>query len=699
MKFLSIKYHNYRCFRDLKIDFETTKDKNISLVVAPNGGGKTEMLFSFWWVLYGFDFKKLKGKENTAYSLNSALYHKLQNSKEFLEYTCSIELRFEYDGREYQVTRSEKYSKTNSGISILPSVMLSFVDETTGADSLPIENAEDVDKILTRIIPPKILSGIIFDGERMKQLSSIDEDSKNAVEGVIKHITNEELFEMCKTELNELKDSISKELRKISKDGKNQSLNSIETQLANYEVQKTICEAQISGKKDSLEGISAELDGISRQLEQHRDSKVYEQQRKQLRLELEEKKDALQNAAENFNDDLWYGYMLIGEDLVNQVKALLQQENIPLDLTAEAVKSILSGERCICGRELCEHERAVLTELISKLPPVNINSTIMEMTRHAEIDLHETQSKILRSFKEVRDLEKSIGKKKEDIDHISTLITGGASEAITRLEKRNVELEAEKRKIKDEIDKQTTTLEGFKRLIAQLLERRNALANADESSRHLTKKDSYVRKCLKALEAIDEYNKRVSLQDINSRINSAYALLSEDYEKGKRLYIIQYDKEDKYGMVSYLQSQYDDLYDKYLNDGTITTYKSINLNEEEIKEKIILKIRESNSTGQSKINTLSFAKAILDYSSEVRDDDSTELSKSYPFLIDSPFTELDGGNLEMSSRNIHSFAEQIILMISVKSLAGVQDNIMPYVYSRYRLEKKEGESNSTLQEV
>ena len=697
MKFLSIKYKNYRCFRDLYLDFRTTNDKNISLIIAPNGGGKTEMLFSFWWTLYGFDFKKLKGKESTAYSLNSALYHELQNSDEPLEYSCCIELKFEAEEREYTVCRTEKYSKTTTGISILPSVSVSYVEDN-GADSLPIENADDVDKVLTRIIPPKILSGIIFDGERMKQLSSIDEDSKNAVEGVIKHITNEELFEMCKTELNELKDGISKELRKMSKDGKNQTLNSIETQLANVDSQKTICEAQLAAKQDSLESYNVDLDDISRQLEQHRDSKVYEQQRKQLRIELEEKKDSLANAADNFNDDLWYGYMLIGEDLVADVKNLLEQDNIPLDLTAEAVKNILQGDHCICGHELGDKERALLTELISKLPPVNINSTIMEMARHAEIDLPETKSKILRSFREVRDLEKAISKKKEDIDHISTLITDGASEMIHSLERKRIELETEKNKIKGEIDKQKTTLDEYEKLLAQLIERRNNAAEAEESSKYLSRKDTFVRKCLKALVSIDEFNKLVSLQDINSRINCAYALLSEDYDRGKRLYVIQYDKEDKYGMVSYLQSQYDELYDRYLNDKTIASYKSIGLSDDEIKEKVILKIRESNSTGQSKINTLSFAKAILDYSSEVRDDDSTELSKSYPFLIDSPFTELSGGNLEMSSRNIHSFSKQIILMISEESLSGVEGNILPYVCNSYRLAKNDGESNSSLQE-
>lgn len=695
MKFLKIKYYNYRCFRDLELTFEPDGSKNIAMIVAPNGGGKTEMLFSFWWALYGFDFKKLKGKENTAYSLNSALYHNLQNSEEQREEVCGIDLVFESDGTEYTVERREKYTRTNQGISITPSVVLSYVYENK-EDSLPIEKAEEVEKILTRIIPPKILSGIIFDGERMKQLSSIDEDSKNAVEGVIKHITNEELFEMCKTELDELKDSISKELRKISKDNKNQNLNSIVNQIATTDSQKSICETQLSGKEDTLNGIMSELDDISVQLERHRDSKAYEQQRKQLIKDREEKKDQLANAVENFNDDLWYGYMLIGGKLVAEVREFLQQEDLPWGLTAEAVRNILGKTHCICGNELCEHERELLTDLVSKLPPENINSTILEMARHADIDATEKQKQILRSFQDVKSLEKGIAQKKEDIDHISTLITDGATEKITKLEKRRGELESEKTKVKGEIESLRARIDQYKKLTADLITRRNVAAQADESTSYLTKKDEYVRKCLKALAAIDEYNKKISLKDINSRINSAYALLSEDYQRGKRLYIIQFDKEDKYGMVSYLQSQYDDLYERYSADNTIASYKTLGLSDDEITEKIILKIRESNSTGQSKINSLAFAKAILDYSSEVRDEESTELSKSYPFLIDSPFTELSDGNLEMSARNIHNFSEQIILMISGESLSGVEDKLQPYISKSFTLVKNDGESNSSL---
>ena len=88
----------------------------------------------------------------------------------------------------------------------------------------------------------------------------------------------------------------------------------------------------------------------------------------------------------------------------------------------------------------------------------------------------------------------------------------------------------------------------------------------------------------------------------------------------------------------------------------------------------------------------------MDYSNEVRDEDSIEITKNYPFMIDSPFTELSGDNLSLSSKELHNFAKQIILMISDKSYETVKDKIEKYVGSVARLKKNDGESRSTLEE-
>ena len=96
---------------------------------------------------------------------------------------------------------------------------------------------------------------------------------------------------------------------------------------------------------------------------------------------------------------------------------------------------------------------------------------------------------------------------------------------------------------------------------------------------------------------------------------------------------------------------------------------------------------EGKSTGQSKTNSLAFAKAILDYSNEDRSNDELKVSHDYPFLIDSPFTELSGGNLDKIAKNIHSFANQIILMADDESYGGVAQHVSPYVCSSTYLYK------------
>lgn len=697
MKLCSIKYSNYRCFRDLSIDFKTNGSKNITLVAAPNGGGKTEMLFSFWWALYGFDFKKLKGKESTAYALNSALYHELNNTDQEKTETCFVELSFEAEGVEYTIKRSEEYSKRQKqGISVTQSVVLSYIKEN-GEDALPIEDADEVKLFLNKIIPQKILSGIIFDGERMKQLSSIDEDSKNAVEGVIKHITNEELFEMCTTELEELHRSINKEIRKVCKDTNNTNLGNIQTQISLFEEKLKNTKENLESNKIYLADISAKLDDIYRELEQHRDSQKYEQQRKQLRADKADLETELEKNIEEFFGDLWYGYSLITQKLINCVKEIIQQEDLPLGLTAEAVEELLKKSECICGNCLGDKERELLNALVAKLPPRNIDSTILEMARHAELDAEDMRVKLSRSHNGIKKVEKDIGKKKDEIDKISGLITDGATEVIRELERsrKNLETERVNKKLAEERYERDKT--QYENTLASLRVQSERAGRINKDTLYLTQKDKFTDKCLKAILAIDEYNKRTSLKHINGKINEAYSSLSEDYESlGKRLYVIQFDKADKFGMVSYLQSQYDATYARWQADGTLASYLHQQKDEDEIKELIIMKIRESNSTGQSKINTLAFAKAILDYSSEVRESDTTQLSKSYPFLIDSPFTELSGGNLTKSAENIHAFSEQLILMISEDSLSGVRQYIEPYVACSYELQKNDGESNSSL---
>lgn len=695
MKILSIQYNNYRCFREMRLSFDTNREKNIALIVAPNGGGKTEMLFSFWWVLYGFDFASLKGKESTPYSLNSGLYHELAISKVERSETCWVELKFDHEGVVYTIRRAEKFTKARNGITSSQTVEMSYV-EPNGEDSIPLTDPEAVDRRLSQIIPKKILSGIIFDGERMKQLSSEDDNSKNAVEGVIRHITNEELFELCKGQLSNITLDINNELRRLGRESGGVDLEVLTNRIQKEEEAKGTEELSRTAKKQSQEENDRILHEISLELSRHHDSKVYEERRKALKKDLDESRPRLESDIDIFYKDLLNGYQLITGKLLSDVEEDVLHDKTPLGLTVEAVDSILEMPNCICGHPLTEREKENLRSLRTKLPPVNINSTVRQMLHYARESVETTKTTLGRSYKEVKEEEGQINKLIQEIAEISTLITAGASDAIKDLEKRNNDAVILKAKLEREIAQHDKNIEEYGKRIEKLVEQRKAASKSKGASEKLTRKDEYIRKCLAALDAIDEFNKKNSLRLINERINDCYKQLSQDYIDGKRLYIVQFDKKEMYRMVTYSQKRYDDFLQKYTEDGTVATWHHLNKTDEEIKESIILNIKDSNSTGQGKINTLAFAKAILEYSREERSADSTEISRSYPFLIDSPFTELSDGNLQQSSATIHTFADQIILLISNESLSGVQDNLDPYVAQSYEIIGNAGENNSTL---
>ncbi len=697
MTIKSIRYDNYRCFKNISLNFDTKPGKNIFMVIAPNGGGKTEMLFSFQWVLYGFDFSKLNAKESTPYSLNSTLYQNLQEGLAGDSRSCSVELTFEANGKTYNVKRTETFKRKYKSNDIWSeqSVELSYTNEA-GVKSLAEKDPDVVREHLSRIIPPNILQGIIFDGERMKRLSQVTDESKEAVEGVIKQITNEDLFERCRTEFKSLLKENSKAIKLIGKKSGMSSIeeteSKIQSDLDDIE-NKTRTLNVFKYEKDSLvirlEEIHSELAGIE-------ESRRYEDERTRLRKELDDKENELNQYFEYLFEDLDDGYLLISDQLFDDVDSLLNDYDIPAGLTVSAVRNILLREKCICGHPFTQESRDLLEDLIKKLPPDNINSAIGEMVRNARLEQKSLKTNLGRTYKEIHNREKSINEIKEKISNISALITEGASDTIRALEKENQEKTKRLGIVESSIDRLESEIEDLKKEIVVLKKERDAGSKMVGTMKALLAREDFMNKCLTALDAIDEYNKMISLQDINTRINDAYKLLSEDYVNGRRLYIVQFNKKTKYRMASYMEDKYNQVFLRMSADNGLAAYQAAGMTLPEIQEDAILKVLESNSTGQAKINTLAFAKAILDYSRAERSEDSTEISRSYPFLIDSPFTELSDGNLHQSADSIHQFAEQVILMISKESLDSVKEQLQPYIGAVVELQKSVNDSFSTI---
>lgn len=689
MKINYIKYHNYRCFKDVTIKFDTTSDRNISLVMGVNGSGKTEMLFSFQWVLYGFNFKSMREKEETPYSLNSSLYHELEVNPHANSMDCWVELSFTDKERTYFMKRTERFMRLNDKIpEPIVKVELSY-SQPNGERTVPETNKDVVEELLSRIIPKSILEGITFDGERMKKLNMVGDQSIETIKNVISLVTNEKLFTLCSGEIKDVKGSIRKEKLRIHRQTGNASAEELEDEIKELEEKIENNDIALHGIGINLDKIAKELGNISDQLTELAEAGELERKRKGLEKDLVNAKKRFDQSVERFYNKLSDGYALVTSQLVGDVKESIENIDIPAGLTVEAVRSILKRPKCICGCDMNDDMIKHLNDMLSTLPPDNISSTLLYMANQFEGEEKRTKKDLYDYYKTMKENEDEVAEIKKQLSEISQSLITNVSDKIQKLEnRREKQIEIRGRLIQDQERCEREKTKDEKRLKEAKIEL-NAASGNQEQLNKLTAQLEVLDLFKTAIDRIGERNSELSLLSINEYLSKAYSLLSED--TGRRIYLCQHGNNDKYRLVTYVKSKYDEMRVNWLNSGQLKTLQDDGLSDSEIHEKLVLKVLEGKSTGQSKVNSLAFAKAILDYSNEDRSDDNLKSSHDYPFLIDSPFTELSGKNLDNVAKYIHTFANQIILMADNKSYNGVSSFVEPAVFSKAKLLKNEKE--------
>ena len=151
-------------------------------------------------------------------------------------------------------------------------------------------------------------------------------------------------------------------------------------------------------------------------------------------------------------------------------------------------------------------------------------------------------------------------------------------------------------------------------------------------------------------------------------------------------------------MVVYMEDEYNQLLQKWKDSDVYWDKQKQGFDDENIREQVILHCVDPNSTGQSKINTLAFVKAILSYCNSEKEGNDFNQTKSYPLIIDSPFVDISSENLKRSSNELHSFSKQVILMIDEDKYESLHSAFDPFTAKKYRFIKSDKQNYSTIKE-
>ncbi|MDE1549617.1 AAA family ATPase [Jeotgalibaca caeni] len=183
MKIKSIKLRNFRQFMNIDIDFSTEKKKNVSVIIAENSTGKTTLMQSIKWCLYGDEETDLDNKNQL---LNQYVQQTSNQEKEPL----SVEVTIEEEKVDYTIKRVREVIRKNNRTSeeILSLEYKDSSGETKIIKSHVNGTSNELNKInrmINQILTREMSRYFLFDGERINNLGTNNAKSRKDIREAI----------------------------------------------------------------------------------------------------------------------------------------------------------------------------------------------------------------------------------------------------------------------------------------------------------------------------------------------------------------------------------------------------------------------------------------------------------------------------------------------------------------------------------
>ena len=415
MKLKRIVLTDFRCFYDEQvIDFSFDKDKNVTLIHAENGVGKTTLLNALIWCFYGDTTARFEMKEDI-------VNHQARKEG---RYVAAIEVEFEHEGQDYTANRAFDARNPHSDSQLK-------VSELTFGDAIP--KTIDAPSLFINSVLPKDMAGhFLFDGEHAERISG--EANKQEIHRAIKDILGASIVSQSIYDLTKVLDKQRKNAAGATKDKKVDEL-----QLKIDEIQ------------ERLDRLAQKIDNASMALEKNRkdqtdlkrklgnvaaikEIKAHEASLVNLISGQKREIDSFKSTKQSWlssNGKLLFvkGIKKLFDEI--QEEKTSDENRYPVD--RNLVKDLLDKGTCICGCDLkagSDHEK-LLRSLLDKTKSIEFEKKVTRVKQRMNA-LIEASTKINTSF--FSDNGKKIETKIEEISKNE----GSLNEVRERLQNSNV---------------------------------------------------------------------------------------------------------------------------------------------------------------------------------------------------------------------------------------------------------------------
>jgi DNA sulfur modification protein DndD len=327
-----ITLKDFRCFYGEHIlRLSTDEEKNVTLIHAENGVGKTTLLNAMLWCFYGTTTAKFERK------------HDLVNHDAAAAGRSSafVEVLFEHNNSRY---RARRYAGSGTHGERVFTIM-----RLDDGHSRQIDNP---DSFISTVIPKTMIGHFLFDGEHAEVF--LGEENRGSIRRAVQDILG---CNLINTAIADLDDSLSYYRKQMPKTKASASITTLSQAIESIE-------NQIAAAKTAIENLKLDADAVNQQIADIDDKLRNSAAAKELQRRREGVERQLAGArkrAKDGQDEVlkWlgdHGRFLVSNKITDQTYDHLQaQENkggIPSPYNEEFVRDLLELEKCICGADL-----------------------------------------------------------------------------------------------------------------------------------------------------------------------------------------------------------------------------------------------------------------------------------------------------------------------------------------------------------
>jgi DNA sulfur modification protein DndD len=631
---------NFRQFRGRQeIVFADNRSRNVTLVHAENGFGKTTLLNAFRWALHGDDgltddFEKPEEIINDV---------EARSGRDPNEVAAAVELTFKHDLERITITRKLTLAQQRADHH-KPLLTVEVM-----RDGQTFNNVAGPAQKIRTIVPEGIAEFLFFNGENIDHLA-MEENSAKVAEAIRVMLG----LELLKTTINDLKHpnvrgKFVKELRDHTSEEKQALLD--EQQAGDADLAK-IGERRAQVGKE-IESCDREVQLIEHKLEANREAAELQLRRGRLQTderELQAKRtETTRRLSRLIAED---GYTLFAQGLVARgreiVAALRAEGKIPARVLNTFLQELLESGNCICKRCLepgSDHRKAV-ENLLTIAGDQEFNNAVGALD-HALGLIDGVSSKTrenLQVFNAERlELSTQIRRVEEELEEIHQKLGAKNDNQVQELEEARRNHLLKRDSLQKELGRLGEKEEALKARAAEIKKAVDAIVESEEQARLAQRRMDAVDDCIKTLEDIlaaeiaelrPELNKEINRHFKDVIDKDYWCELSEDFKLRARKQVIS---------------------------GSTTEATDVAAN---------TALRQSLS--------LAFVGSLVSMAAKRAEIPTILFGVSgsvYPVVMDSPFGSLDLSYREGVAKMLPSLANQVVAFVSSSQYNGPVENV------------------------